>query len=67
MPKEGQVWQHSEVFQQRGCADGNWLRQTGGKIEDSAIERTVEALENSESFQNLDDHSTESAFCIKKI
>lgn len=71
VPKGDQVWQHSEACQQRVDADGNWLRQTDGKIEDKAIERTVEALENSERFQNhtrtVDDHSTESVGGIKKI
>ncbi|VVP27542.1 hypothetical protein PS858_04143 [Pseudomonas fluorescens] len=49
----------------------NWLRQTDGKIQDKAIEREVEALDNTESFQNhtrtVDDHSTESVGGIKKI
>ena len=71
VPKGDMVWQHSEACQQRVDADGNWLRQTDGKIEDKAIERTVEALENSERFQNhtrtVDDHSTESVGGIKKI
>ena len=71
VPKGDQVWQHSEACQQRVDADGNWLRQTDGKIQDKAIERTVEALENSERFQNhtttVDDHSTESVGGIKKI
>lgn len=71
VPKGDQVWQHSEACQQRVDADGNWLRQTDGKVEDKAIERTVEALENSERFQNhtrtVDDHSTESVGGIKKI
>ena len=71
VPKGNQVWQHSEACQQRVDADGNWLRQTDGKIQDRAIEREVEALENTESFQNhtrtVDDHSTESVGGIKKI
>lgn len=71
MPKGDQVWQHSEACQQRVDADGNWLRQTDGKIQDKAIEREVEALDNTESFQNhtrtVDDHSTESVGGIKKI
>ncbi|MGO4097227.1 hypothetical protein [Pseudomonas sp. TAF7] len=71
VPKGDQVWQHSEACQQRVDADGNWLRQTDGKIQDKAIEREVEALDNSESFQNhtrtVDDHSTESVGGIKKI
>ncbi|SDT59940.1 hypothetical protein SAMN05216496_5604 [Pseudomonas sp. Z003-0.4C(8344-21)] len=71
VPKGDQVWQHSEACQQRVDADGNWLRQTDGKIRDKAIEREVEALDNTEAFQNhtrtVDDHSTESVGGIKKI
>lgn len=71
VPKGDQVWQHSEAAQQRVDADGNWLRQTDGKIQDKAIEREVEALDNTESFQNhtrtVDDHSTESVGGIKMI
>ena len=46
VPKGDQVWQHSEACQQRVDADGNWLRQTDGKIQDKAIQREVEAMEN---------------------
>ncbi len=71
VPKGDQVWQHSEACQQRVDADGNWLRQTDGKIRDKAIEREVEAMGNTETFQNhtrtVDDHSTESVGGIKKI
>ncbi len=71
VPKGDQVWQHSEACQQRVDADGNWLRQTDGKIQDKAIERDVEAMANTERFQshsqNVDDHSTESVGGIKKI
>jgi len=71
VPKGDQVWQHSEACQQRVDADGNWLRQTDGKIMDKAIEREVEALDNTERFQshtrNVDDHSTESVGGVKKI
>ncbi|MBC3376674.1 hypothetical protein HU762_22285 [Pseudomonas sp. SWRI92] len=71
VPKGDQVWQHSEACQQRVDADGNWLRQTDGKIRDQAIEREVEALDNTENFQShtrtVDDHSTESVGGIKKI
>ena len=71
VPKGDQVWQHSEACQQRVDADGNWLRQTDGKIQDKAIEREVEALDYTETFQNhtrtVDDHSTESVGGIKKI
>lgn len=71
VPKGDQVWQHSEACQQRVDADGNWLRQTDGKIHDKAIEREVEAMGNTERFQNhtrtVDDHSTESVAGIKTI
>lgn len=71
VPKGDQVWQHSEAAQQRVDADGNWLRQTDGKITDKAIERDVEAMGNTERFQNhtqtIDDHSSESVGGIKKI
>ncbi|MCT8950643.1 DUF2345 domain-containing protein [Pseudomonas iridis] len=71
VPKGDQVWQHSEAAQQRVDADGNWLRQTDGKIRDQAIEREVEALDNREQFQShtqtIDDHSTESVGGVKKI
>ncbi|WGK92336.1 hypothetical protein [Pseudomonas migulae] len=71
VPKGDQVWQHSEACQQRVDADGNWLRQTDGKIQDKAIEREVEALENTETFQNhtrtVHDHSTESVGGIKTL
>ncbi|WP_339541615.1 hypothetical protein [Pseudomonas sp. JAI120] len=71
VPKGDQVWQHSEACQQRVDADGNWLRQTDGKIQDKAVQREVEAMENTESFQNhtrtVDDHSSESVGGIKKI
>ena len=71
VPKGDQVWQHSDACQQRVDADGNWLRQTDGKIQDKAIERAVEALDNTEAFQNhtrtVDDHSTESVGGIKTI
>jgi len=71
VPKGDQVWQHSEAAQQRVDADGNWIRQTDGKIRDQAIEREVEALDNSERFQShtqtIDDHSTETVGGVKKI
>jgi hypothetical protein len=71
VPKGDQVWQHSEAAQQRVDADGNWLRQTDGKIRDHAIEREVEALDNREQFQSqtqtIDDHSTESVGGVKTI
>ncbi|PAU57344.1 hypothetical protein [Pseudomonas sp. PICF141] len=71
VPKGDQVWQHSEAAQQRVDTDGNWLRQTDGKIQDKAIEREVEALENREQYQShtrmVDDHSTESVGGVKTI
>jgi hypothetical protein len=71
VPKGDQVWQHSEAVQPRVDADGNWLRQTDGKITDKAIERDVEALNNREQFQShirtVDDHSTESVGGVKKV
>lgn len=71
VPKGDQVWQHSEACQQRVDADGNWLRQTDGKIEDKAVERQVDALDNTERYQNntveVDDHSTELVGGIKKV
>ena len=71
VPKGDQVWQHSEACQQRVDADGNWLRQTDGKILDKAVEREVEALDNTERYQSntveVDDHSTESVGGIKKV
>jgi len=71
VPKGDQVWQHSGTAQQRVDADGNWLRETDGKIRDHAIEREVEALDNREQFQShmraVDDHSTETVGGVKKI
>lgn len=46
VPKGDQLRQHSEACQQRVDADGNWLRQTDERIRDQAVEREVEALEN---------------------
>ncbi|AKA83930.1 hypothetical protein [Pseudomonas synxantha] len=71
VPKGDQVWQHSEACQQRVDADGNWLRQTDGKILDKAIEREVEAMGNTERYQShtrtVDDHSTESVGGTKTL
>lgn len=71
VPKGDQVWQQSEAVQQRVDGDGNWLRQTDGKIQDKAIEREVEALENREQYQShtrtVDDHSTETVGGVKTI
>lgn len=68
VPKGDQVRQHA---QQRVDGDGNWLRQTDGKIRDQVIEREVEALGNHEQFQShtrvVDDHSTETVGGVKKI
>ncbi|PAU55234.1 hypothetical protein [Pseudomonas sp. PICF141] len=71
VPKGDQVWQHSEAAQQRADVDGNWLRQTDGRILDKSIEREVESLTNAERHQSskveVDDHSTESVGGIKTI
>lgn len=71
VPKGDLVWQHSEACQQRVDADGNWLRQTDGKIQDKAIECEVEALDNREKYQShtstVDDHSTESVGGTKTL
>ncbi|WP_426232945.1 hypothetical protein [Pseudomonas sp. TWP3-2] len=71
VPKGDQVWQHSDAVQQRVDAAGNWLRKTDGKIQDQAIEREVEAMDNTERFQThtrtVDDHSSESVGGVKKI
>ena len=71
VPKGDQLWQHSEAVQQRADAEGNWTRQTDAKITDRASERQVEALDNTEHYQNssisIDDHSTESVGGIKTI
>lgn len=71
VPKGDQVWQHSEGAQQRVDADGNWLRQTEGRIRDKSIERDVESLTNAERHQSstveVEDHSTESVGGVKTI
>lgn len=71
VPKGDLVWQHSEACQQRVDADGNWLRQTDGRIRDQATEREVEALSNTEQFQshtrNVDDHSSETVGGVKRL
>ncbi|MHC8315690.1 hypothetical protein [Pseudomonas sp. LB3P31] len=71
VPKGDQVWQHSDAAQQRADADGNWLRQTDGRIRDKSIDREVESLTNAERHQSstveVDDHSTESVGGIKTI
>jgi len=71
VPKGDQVWQHSDAVQQRVDADGNWLRQTDGKIRDHSLEREVETLGNREKYQTHDqdvaNHSTEKVGGIKRI
>lgn len=71
LPKGDQVWQHSEASQQRVEANGDWTRQTDGRIRDKSTERTVESLTNAEQYQSdsrtVDDHSTESVGGIKTI
>ena len=71
VPKGDQVWQHSDAVQQRVDADGNWLRQTDGKIRDHSLEREVETLGNREKYQSHDQdvehHSTEKVGGIKRI
>ncbi|RMP81176.1 hypothetical protein [Pseudomonas syringae] len=71
VPKGDQIWQHSDAVQQRVDADGNWTRQTDGRIRDQAIEREVQALGNSEKYQShtqsVDHHSIESVGGVKKI
>ncbi len=71
LPKGDQVWQHSDAVQQRVEAEGNWLRQTDGRIRDQSIEREVESLTNAESHQSskvtVDTHSSESIGGIKTI
>ncbi|WP_060489139.1 hypothetical protein [Pseudomonas sp. NBRC 111121] len=71
IPKGAQVWQHSEAAQQRVDPDGNWLRQTDGRIRDDSIDREIQSLNNSEKHQvsavQVDTHSTESVGGIKKI
>lgn len=71
LPKGDQVWQHSEASQQRVEANGDWTRQTDGRIRDKATDRVVESLTNAEQYQSdsrtVDDHSTESVGGIKTI
>ena len=71
LPKGDQVWQHSEASQQRVEANGDWTRQTDGRIRDKSTDRVVESLTNVEQYQShsrtVDDHSTESVGGIKTI
>jgi hypothetical protein len=71
VPKGDQVWQHSELAQQRVEANGNWLRSTDARIRDESIDREVQSLTNSEKHQTstveVDNHSTESVGGTKTI
>jgi hypothetical protein len=71
VPKGDQVWQHSDAVQQRVDADGNWTRQTDGRIRDQSLQREVETLGNSEKYQShtqdVEHHSTEQVGGIKRI
>ena len=71
VPKGDQVWQHSETAQQRVDADGNWSRQTDGRIQDFSADREVQALDNQEHYQShsqtVDDHSKETIGGVKTI
>jgi hypothetical protein len=71
VPKGDLLWQQSEAVQQRVDAKGNWTRTTDGKITDKASDREVEALENTEDYQNstigVADHSTEEVGGVKLI
>lgn len=71
VPKGDQVWQHSETAQQRVDADGNWLRQTDGRIQDFSADREVQALDNQEHYQShtqeVDDHSKEMVGGVKTL
>lgn len=71
LPKGDQVWQHRETAQQRVDADGNWSRQTDGRIQDFSADREVQSLDNREHYQNhiqtVDDHSTETVGGVKTI
>ncbi len=71
LPKGDQVWQHSEASQQRVEANGDWTRQTDGRIRDKSTDRVVESLTNAEQYQThtrtVDDHSSESVGGIKTI
>ena len=71
MPKGDQVWQHSETAQQCVDADGNWSRQTDGRIQDFSADREVQSLDNQEHYQShsqtVDDHSKETVGGVKTI
>lgn len=71
LPKGDQVWQHSGASLQRVEANGDWIRQTDGRIRDKSTDRVVESLTNAEQYQSdsrtVDDHSTESVGGTKTI
>ena len=71
VPKGDQVWQHSETAQQRVDADGNWSRQTDGRIQDFSADREVQSLDNQEHYQShnqtVDDHSKEVVGGVKTL
>jgi hypothetical protein len=71
VPKGDQVWQHSDLAQQRVDADGNWHRLTDGKISDQSLERQVDSGTNQEKYQShaqdVATHSTEQVGGIKRI
>ncbi|MEZ2876922.1 hypothetical protein ACBQ28_17495 [Pseudomonas lundensis] len=71
VPKGDQVWQHSETALQRVDADGNWSRQTDGRIQDFSADREIQALDNQEHYQShsqtVDDHSKETVGGVKTI
>lgn len=52
-------------------ADGNWSRQTDGRIQDFSADREVQALDNQEHYQShsqtVDDHSKETVGGVKTI
>ena len=71
VPKGDQVWQHSETAQQRVDVDGNWSRQTDGRIQDFSADREVQSLDNRERYQNhilaVDDHLKKTVGGVKTI
>jgi hypothetical protein len=71
VPKGDQLWQHSDECNQRVDAEGNWQRNSSGKISDKSSERDIHALDNTEQYQSssviVDEHSTESIGGVKKI
>lgn len=71
LPRGDQLWQHSDHVQQRADADGNWLRQTDQGIHDRSSARTIEAINNHESYQSSDqvvaEHSHESVGGVKSL